>query len=371
MLAGMLGVAVLPRQAGSIHLVELPQPKIEDVPDDRGVLVKVLRVGLDGTDKEICAGEYGTAPSGCTYLVIGHESFGRVLESGANAAGFSTGDYVVSTSRRRGGSMYDFIGTYDMTPETAYVEPGISLKHGFLADCYVDDPDYLIRVPSQLKDVAVLLEPLGIVEKGIGQAFEIQKRLKVWRPERAAVVGAGSLGLLATLLLRLMGLDVVTLARRTAPTANSQLVEELGARYVSTNETPLLRAAQAYGPFDLIFEATGASEILFEAMEAAAANAVVIITGISGGKKTINVNSDRLMLSFVLGNKVVVGTVSENRTHLEQGVKDMALAGIQYPGWLEKLITHRVRGLDNYLEMISLLNHERDVIKLVVEVAPG
>ena len=49
-------------------------PRVEDVADGRGVLVKVLKVGLDGTDREINAGEYGTAPTGDEFLILGHES---------------------------------------------------------------------------------------------------------------------------------------------------------------------------------------------------------------------------------------------------------------------------------------------------------
>ncbi|HTP09888.1 MAG TPA: hypothetical protein VMP08_16640 [Anaerolineae bacterium] len=101
------------------------------------------------------------------------------------------------------------------------------------------------------------MEPLSVAEKGIEQAYEIQRRLKVWRPVKAAVVGVGPLGLLATLALRLRGLKVTALARSEPPTLNSQLVEAIGARYISTKQISLLQAAEKYGPFDVIFEATG------------------------------------------------------------------------------------------------------------------
>ena len=100
-----------------------------------------------------------------------------------------------------------------MTTDADYFERGINLRHGYLTELFVDDPEYIVRVPAPLKDVGVLLEPTSIAEKGIEQAYEIQRRLKVWRPQRAAVIGAGTLGLLATLALRLRGLAVTTLAR--------------------------------------------------------------------------------------------------------------------------------------------------------------
>jgi len=364
----MKAVAVFPGKKDSIHLTDLPEPGIESVPDGRGVLVEVLRIGVDGTDKEINDAEYGVAPPGYGFLVTGHESFGRVLEVGPNVRDLNLGDYVVATVRRPGGSVYDRIGTPDMTTDETYYERGINLLHGYLTERYADDAEYIVGVPAALKEVGVLLEPFSIVEKGIEQAHEIQRRLKVWHPARAAVVGAGTLGLLATLVLRLRGLEVTTLARTEPPTLNSELVEALGAHYESTREVPLLQAAERYGPFDIVFEATGASSVAFEGMEALGRNGVLVLTGISGGDRKIEVPGDRILLGFVLGNKVAVGSVNANRAYFERGVQDMALAEARYPGWLERLLTHPVRGLENYGEMMRLLTEEERAIKVFIEV---
>jgi threonine dehydrogenase-like Zn-dependent dehydrogenase len=364
----MKAVAVFPGKPNSIHLADLPEPEVDDVPDGRGVLVEVLRVGVDGTDKEINEAEYGDAPEGYDFLVIGHESFGRVLEVGPNVHGLEPDDYVVATVRRPGTSIYDRIGAYDITTDETYYERGINLLHGYLTERYVDDPEYLVKVPAALKKVGVLLEPISIAEKGIEQAYEIQRRLKVWRPQRAAVVGAGTLGLLATLILRLRGLEVTTLARTEPPTLNSDLVEALGARYMSTRRMPLKDAAGEYGPFDIIFEATGVSLVAFEGMEALGRNGVLVLTGISGGDRTVEIPGDHIMLDFVLGNKVAVGSVNANRTHFERGVQDMDLAGAHYPGWLERLLTHPIQGLENHQEMIRILTEEKGAVKVFVEV---
>jgi len=155
----MKAVAVFPGKPNSIHLTDLPEPEVDDILDGRGVLVEVLRVGVDGTDKEINDAEYGDAPEGYNFLVIGHESFGRVLEVGPNVRGLEPGDYVVATVRRPGTSIYDHIGTYDTTTDETYYERGINLLHGYLTERYVDDPEYLVRVPAALKDIGVLLEP--------------------------------------------------------------------------------------------------------------------------------------------------------------------------------------------------------------------
>lgn len=365
----MKAVAVVPRTPDSIHLRQIPRPSVEEVPGGRGVLVKVLQVGVDGTDREINAGEYGEAPPGDEHLVIGHESFGGVEETGPGVTRLAPGDFVVAIVRRPGGSIYDRIGMADMTTDDVYFERGINLQHGFLAEYYVDDPDYLVKVPAGLRHVGVLLEPTSVIEKGIAQAYEIQRRLRVWRPQRAAVLGAGTLGLLATMALRLRGLSVCTFGRTIPPYRNSDLLGEIGGCYHSTKDSSLTKVSREHGPFDLIFEATGYSPLAFEAMDVLGKNGVLILSSVTGGDRTIEVPADRINLGFVLGNKVAVGTVNASRENFEAGVRDLAHSELMWKGWLPKLLTHPVKGLDRYAEMIRLLTEAKDAIKIFVEVA--
>ena len=366
----MKAIAVFPGKPNSIHLAELPKPSVSDIPNGRGVLVKVLRVGVDGTDKEINAAEYGAAPEGYDFLVTGHESFGRVEAVGSNVTELRPGDYVVATVRRPGRSLYDQIGTYDMTTDDTYYERGINLRHGFLAEYYVDDPEYIVKIPQGLKEVAVLLEPTTVVEKGIAQAYEIQRRLKVWHPRRAAVMGAGTIGLLATLALRLRGLEVTTFGLTRKPYRNSDLIEAIGARYQSTADVPLMEGSKKYGPFDIIFEATGYSPVVFDSMQALGRNGVLVLSSVTGGNRKVEVPADRINLEFVLGNKVMVGTVNANREYFEMGVRDMAQAEAEYPGWLGQLLTNPVKGLENYKELLNQLTEAKGAIKVFCEVAP-
>lgn len=365
----MKAVAVRPGQADSVHLAEMPRPRVLDVPGGRGVLVRVLRVGVDGTDREINAAEYGAAPAGDSFLTIGHEGFGQVVEVGAQVTELAVGDYVVATVRRPGSTLYDAIGTSDMTTDDTYFERGINLRHGYLTEYYVDDADFVVRIPRGLKEVGVLLEPLTVVEKGIAQAYEIQRRLRVWRPRRAAVVGAGTIGLLAALALRLRGLEVTVFALTRKPYLNADLIEAIGARYVITQETPIIDGAKQFGPFDLIFEATGNSGVVFESMQALGKNGVLVLSSVTGGDKMVQVPADRINLEFVLGNKVMVGTVNANREYFEMGVRDMSQAEAEYPGWLSRLLTDPVRGLENYNELFKKLTSPNGSIKVFCEVA--
>src|SRR5881409_3872267 len=256
----MKAIAVHPGQPDSIHLREIPEPHVNDILDGRGVKVKVLRVGVDGTDKEINAAEYGAAPAGEDYLVTGHESFGQVVEVGANVPStIRPGSYVVASVRRPGSSIYGRIGLQDFTTDDVYYERGINLLHGYLTEYYVEDHQYVFPLPATLAEVGVLLEPTTVAEKGINHAYEIQRRLKVWEPTRACVLGSGTVGLLTALALRLRGLELTVYSLPQKPYRNAELVEQLGGVYASSQEQSLAEVSAERGPFDLIFDATGFS----------------------------------------------------------------------------------------------------------------
>ena len=365
----MKAVAVRPGQPNSIHLRDVPMPSLHDVPGERGVLVRVLRVGVDGTDKEINAAEYGKAPPGDDYLILGHESFGVVEAVAPGVTELVPGDCVVATVRRPGSSPYDAIGLQDMTTDDTYFERGINLRHGFLAEYYADSADYLVKVPTVLRSVGVLMEPVSVAEKAIGQAFEIQRRLRVWQPRRALVLGTGTLGLLASMILRLRGLEVLAMGKTPRPYLNADLLEEIRVGYQSTQDVSIAEASRTHGPFDLIIEGTGYSPLAFEAMDSLAKNGVLVLLSVTGGDRHIEIPADRINQGFVLGNKVLVGSVNASRADYMTGVSDLAQTELAYPQWLDKLLTHKVKGLENYRALMDTLISGKDTIKVYCEVA--
>src|SRR5436853_4504889 len=247
----MKAIAVHPGTPNSIHLREIDEPHVTDIPDGRGVKVKVLRVGVDGTDKEINAAEYGAPPPGDDFLVTGHESFGRVVEVGPNVPRtISPGTYVVASVRRPGSSIYGKIGLQDFTTDDVYYERGINLLHGYLTEYYVEDHRYVFPLPASLAQVGVLLEPTTVAEKGVNHAYEIQRRLKVWEPQRACILGSGTVGLLTALVARLRGLELTVYSLPRKPNRNADLIEQLGGRYVSSQDVTLAETSAERGPFD-------------------------------------------------------------------------------------------------------------------------
>lgn len=335
----MKAVVVTPRKAGSGRLVEAPDPQ----PRNGEVLVQVREVGLDGTDAEILEGQYGEAPPGDDYLIIGHESLGRVAKVTEGVEELSPGDWVVAIVRRPDPvpCRNCAAGEWDMCLNGQYTERGIKGRHGFLAEFYTEAPNYLVKVPAELSNVAVLLEPLSIVEKAVEQIKRIQSRL-VWQPERAVVLGAGPIGLLAGMLLALEGIDV-HFYDMTEGGIKRELAEATGAHYIWAKERKLGHELEAsIGPVDIIVEATGYSPLAFDAMDMVAPNGIVCLTGVSGGGRKLEVSADHLNLEMVLSNKVVFGTVNANHHHFESGVRHLQEIEVRWPGLLSKMITRRL-----------------------------
>jgi threonine dehydrogenase-like Zn-dependent dehydrogenase len=347
----------------------LPKPSIRSIKDDKGILVRVLKVGVDATDREINEAKYGNAPPGFNFLVLGHESFGIVEEVGPAVRLFKPGDYVTATVRRPGGSIYDQIGTYDMTSEETYYERGINLLHGYLTEHFVDHEDYIVKIPVGLKHLHVLMEPMSCAAKAVQQAYEVQRRMKVWRPQRAFVLGVGQIGLLTTLVLKLRGLEVFSIARSKPGTLSSEIVAGLDATYVSTSEKPMDELVREVGKADLIVDATGSSAAAFNAMKYLGHNGVLVWTSITGGGATTELPSDKINIEWVLGNKLLLGSVNANKEHFERGIADLALGEVMYPGVVQRILTTPVNGLDNYKEMMSRLMEPKPPLKVYVNVA--
>jgi threonine dehydrogenase-like Zn-dependent dehydrogenase len=237
-----------------------------------------------------------------------------------------------------------------------------------MTERFVDDAEYVVRVPQGLKHVGVLAEPASVCAKAIEQAYLAQARLQVWHPRVAFVLGAGQIGLLATLMLRLRGLAVYTLATTPAPHLKADIATAYGAAYVSTKETSMADLTRRVGKPDLIVEATGNADACFRAMEVLAINGALVWTSITGGSHDVRVDGARVNLEWVLGNKLLVGSVNGNRRHFELGLQALAHGELTYPGVTQRMLTHPVQGLDNYRQMMGLLE-EKKALKVFVDIA--
>lgn len=366
----MQAIAVRPGEPWSVHRTEVDLPPLESIPNGRGVQVRVLQVGLCGTDAEIAEGHFGYPPPGEPSLVLGHEHLGQVAAVGlaVTEPGLQPGRLVVASNRRPGDSPWDAIGLQDFTADLDIRECGIRGVRGYLVERYVEDARYLTPVPDALLEVGVLTEPMSVVEKGMQQAWAVQRRLHLWEPQRALVVGSGTIGLLAVLALRLRGIETCCIARRRPPTRNADLVADAGARYLSLQDGSLEDASLAHGPFDLVVEASGAAEHLPAAAATLAPNGVLVLASVTSASKVVPVDLAAWNQSFVLWNKAMVGTVNSAPVDWSAAVGTLAQAATVLPGWTGRLLTTRIDGLDADA-ILAHLQGGGDAIKTVVHLA--
>ncbi len=348
----MRALSVVPGKAGSLELVDVPEPQ----PRDGEVLVDVVAVGVCGTDVEIVAGEYGEAPPGADRLVLGHESLGRVREAPAGA-GLSEGDLVACIVRCPDPLPCPncAAGQWDMCSNGGYTEHGIKGVDGFARERYRAGADRLVRVGAALGLAGVLLEPASVVAKAWAEIDRFSARDA--EPARVAVVtGAGPVGLLAALLGVQRGLEVHVLDVVTDG-PKPQLVRDLGAHYHSGSLEDL-----DVQP-DVAVECTGVASVVLASIEVVRPNGITCLTGVSSPGRTRPVDLGGLNRALVLENNLVFGSVNANRGHWEAAAQALADADT---AWLTRLVTRRV-ALDDYRQAFE---RDADDVKVVLELAP-
>ena len=345
----MKAIAVLPARK-ELQLIECQAPTLTA---PTHVTLRMLEVGVCGTDREICAFDYGTPPEGCEHLVIGHESLGEVVEVGPAVTRVQVGDLVVPMVRRPcphedcaacRNERQDFCFTGD------FHERGIKDAHGFMTELVVDDEKYMNVVPRRLRDVAILVEPLTIAEKALAQVWQVQRRLPWACPvtkapaqhcHRAVVIGAGPVGLLGAMALVNFGFDTTVYSRGAVPNPKAAVVEAIGAHYLDADTVPVETLPEHVGNIDLIYEAAGASTVAFEAMKVLGTNGIFCFTGVPGRRGPIAVDADLIMRNLVLKNQVVLGTVNAARESFEAAIADLATFSERWPQAVRALITGR------------------------------
>jgi threonine dehydrogenase-like Zn-dependent dehydrogenase len=343
----MRAVAVLPGRR-EVKLLAAPEPRLGSPTDVR---VRILEVGVCGTDKEICAFEYGVPPQGSEHLVIGHESLGEVVEVGGGVTKVKPGDLVVLMVRRpcdRPECVPCRSGRPDFCSTGAFVERGINGLNGFMTEYVVDDEKWLVPVPRALREVAVLVEPLTIAEKALIQVHEIQSRLPWSCPTHtrgwchtAVVLGAGPVGLLGAMALARDGFRTVVYSREKEGGAKDALVRSFGATYVSTETTPPAALPERLGAIDLVYEAVGLSRLAFEVMAQMSRNAIFVFTGVAALRGPQPLDTDTLMRNLVLKNQVALGTVNAGRDAFEAAVSDIGAFLERWPDAIRQVITGR------------------------------
>ncbi|HLW82084.1 MAG TPA: glucose 1-dehydrogenase [Candidatus Acidoferrales bacterium] len=365
----MKAIAIVPRTPGS-RIVDRPEPSIT-APDE--VKVKVIRVGICGTDRTEVSGGRADAPDGEKELVIGHEMFGQVVGTGASVTRVKTGDFGVFTVRRGCGQCPSCrMDRADMCQTGNYRERGIHGLDGYQTEFVVDKERYVVQVPAEIEAVGVLMEPLSIVEKAIEEAI----RLQILRcPEaaispdwivgrRCLVAGLGPVGLLASMVLRLRGADVYGLDVVDCASARPKWLDAIGGNYVDGRQVPADQVEKTIGPMDFILDASGIASLEFNLLDALERNGVYVITGIPDGDHPLQIDGPELIRQLVLDNQVMLGSVNAARGHFQMAVDDLSQAQLRWGAHIAALITNRYPSTQ-FAELVG--HHPPDAIKEVIE----
>jgi threonine dehydrogenase-like Zn-dependent dehydrogenase len=361
----MRAVAVFPKTK-QVRVIERPYPPQVA---GRQVLLRILEVGICGTDREIGAFHYGTPPAGSDHLIIGHEALAEVMEIGPEVTAVKTGELVVPTVRRPCRHRHcapcrahrqDFCITGD------FVERGIKEAHGFLQEYVVEEDEYLVHAHRKLAEVAVLTEPLSIAAKAYRQGAAIQQRLPWERPRvRGLVLGAGPVGLLGAMSMVVHQMDAFVYSLEPATDVRAKIANSMGATYVSGSEVPLKELAARIGAMDLIYEAVGISSVGLAALGALGPNGLLVFTGVPAPGKPHPIDTDTMMRELVLKNQALFGSVNASRSAFETALSELEQGMFLFPEAVRSLITHRHK-ID---EAPALITKHRGGIKELVHLA--
>ena len=364
----MKAIAIVPGKTG-ISVVDVEEPQVQN---DNQIKMKVLQVGICGTDREEVEGGRADAPPGEKKLIIGHEVFGRVVETGPGVHSVKNGDFGVFSVRRGCGKCAACNNNRsDMCLTGDYTERGIKALDGFQAQFVVDEEQYFVKDPDEIKDLGVLTEPMSVAAKAIDEAMIIQKaRVKdfdgtdSWlKGKKALVGGVGAVGLLAAFALRLRGAEVYGLDIVDEDTLRPQILKKIGGHYIDGRKVKTINFDEEIGEMDFIFEAAGFAALQIELIDALAINGIYVSTGIPGGKRPIQIDGADLMRQLVLKNQVVLGSVNASPEHFKIAVSDLVGAKEKWPNEITRLVTERVL----YSEFEKALKASPDEIKVVVE----
>jgi threonine dehydrogenase-like Zn-dependent dehydrogenase len=334
-------VAVFPQQR-AVRLIDVAEPQIQT---QSQVKMRMLEVGICGTDRELCRFVYGTPPAGEDHFILGHEALAQVVETGSAVKDLRIGELVVCRVRHpcnHSGCVACCSGHQDFCSTGDYQEHGIKGLHGFMAEYVVEERKYLHIVPHQLREVGVLVEPLTIAEKAMLAVGSTQSRLP-WKNRgcTALVIGAGPVGLLGAMKLVSQGYRTYVYSLGSPGGSPARIAEAIGANFISADETPVDAAVALAGSIDLVYEAVGAAQVSLDVLYGLAPNGIYIFTGVPRDRSFQPFETNRAITNFVMRNQAVIGVVNAGAEVFTLAVSDLSGFYAKWPEPVRAIITHR------------------------------
>lgn len=365
--------AVAIDREGNVGIVETPKPE----PGPGEVLVRTRAVGVCATDREMVRTKsIYTIPDNEPNLILGHEGMGSVVEAGPEVSSFVADDVVVPVAYINDHT-HEIAPSVvvpcriDMCPFGTERRRGIN-THGYFREFFSEKPDYLVKAPPEIADIAMLLEPLTVTLKGIREAHALTQR---WMdrqtlfepeefPQRVLIIGAGPIGMLGIALSRVYGWETVGVDLVVADSIKAEVVTALGARYVNARETSPAELRDVSPEFDIIIEAVQEPRVVFDYLSLLAMNGVFVVVGWTASERTGSVDMTSFVMELLGKQAAIVSTVGASRRHYEEGMRRLVQMRAAFGPALDRMVTGRYP-VDRYQEGLDAASP--DEIKTVLE----
>lgn len=347
---------------GDLAIRDIPMPDLEA--DE--ILVRITRVGLTRRDRLVLRNPNTPTPNGSDFLIPGHTAVGKVVEMGPLVREFDTGDLVVPTIRRDCNKCIDLRSDLCPHPDR-YMDSGLVGSHGFAREFIAIKGRYLVKIPRDLEEVALLLAPLSVAEKAHSEAVEILQRYNFYCyyndesfSPHTLVTGMGPVGIMTAFLLSLYNYRLTVFGRRESDDIRSRLFESMDAEYLNTARVPMERFQNAGYSFNHIFDTTGDPAYILRTIPFMAYNGIMVLMALpentTGGPVT-EINAGPLFNRMVAGNQVIIGSVKSGKDAFEASVKHLTELNDLFGQELSSLITH-VFSLEDYQKVLDLDSRE-------------
>ena len=314
------------------------------------VRCKTLLLGICGTDRDILESTTPVCPVDSEFLVLGHECLAQVVEVGSEVTDCEVGDLVVPAVRRPRQQDNESSGQIrrrvDMVPWGNYVERGIVAEHGFSLPVWIDRPEFLFPVSSEIKDIAVLAEPISVSEKAVREAEQIQKaRLgDEWqrRAPRVLVTGLGPIAFAAAIVCRARDWPVTIYGRDDPDSFRAGLATRFDCDYVHEGTYTWSLADVEQDGFDLILECTGNDLVMMQAAGTLASCGILVWEGSTRLPQPRQHNVAEIMRAGILRNHIYLGTVNNAPVDMGRALEHLISQRPRYGSAIRQLVTRQI-----------------------------
>lgn len=253
--------------------IDVPEPKANQV------LLKVKKIGICGSDIHVY---HGTHPFTAYPITQGHEFSAQIVKLGAEVNGLSIGQKVTVEPQVYCGKCYPCThGKYNLCEHLKVM--GFQTT-GAASQYFAVDASKVTILPENLTyDEGAMIEPLAVT-------VHAAKRFPKLKGAKAAILGAGPIGILLAQTCKALGASQVLITDISE--YRLELAKSVGADFaVNTKNKDFGKAVlECFGPdkADVIYECAGSDVTMNQAIQYARKGSDIILVAVFGKLATVD-----------------------------------------------------------------------------------